>query len=349
MKYNFKNDYTTGCHPHILKALTSSNLIAQEGYGEDQYSKEAADLIKEKVGQEDSVVYFVSGGTQANLIVISSLLRPFESVIAAETAHIQVHETGAIEATGHRIQTVKCADGKLTPEGIQKQLDSFEEIHTTIPRLVYISNSTEIGTIYSCDELKALSLFCRVNELILFMDGARLSSALTSFANDVTLNDLGKYTDVFYIGGTKAGALLGEAIVLNNKALQKNFIYNLKQRGALLAKGRLLGIQFRELFRDDLFFTLGDHANRMAQKISAGISDLGLSFLTPTYTNQLFPVFSNAAIAKLLEDYAFYTWMKIDEEVSAARLVTSWSTEEWAVDEFIKDLKIAVAVKKLLK
>ncbi|WP_069659780.1 threonine aldolase family protein [Arcticibacter eurypsychrophilus] len=344
MKYNFKNDYTTGCHPNILKALASSNLIAQEGYGEDQYCKEAIDLIKEKIGHEDSVVHFVSGGTQANLIVIASLLRPYESVIAAETAHIQVHETGAIEATGHRIQTVKSADGKLAPDGIQKQLDLFEEVHTTIPRMVYISNSTEIGTIYSCDELKALSLFCRVNNLILFMDGARLSSALTSSANDVTLKDLAIYTDVFYIGGTKAGALLGEAIVLNNKTLQKDFIYNMKQRGALLAKGRLLGIQFLELFKDDLFFELGDHANRMAQKISAGISDLGLSFLTPTYTNQLFPVFSNVVIAKLMEDYVFFTWIKIDEEVSAVRLVTSWSTEEQAVDEFIEDLKIAVGV-----
>ncbi|EOR93449.1 Low-specificity L-threonine aldolase [Arcticibacter svalbardensis MN12-7] len=342
MKYNFKNDYTTGCHPNILEALVSSNLVAQEGYGEDQYCNEAIDLIKAKIDHGDSVVHLVSGGTQANLLVIAALLRPYESVIAAETAHIQVHETGAIEATGHRIQTVKSADGKLSPDGIQKQLDLFEEVHTTIPRMVYISNSTEIGTIYSCDELKALSLFCRVNDLILFMDGARLASALTSAANDVTLKDLAIYTDVFYIGGTKAGALIGEAIVINNKTLQKNFIYNMKQRGALLAKGRLLGIQFLELFKDDLFFELGNHANRMAQKISSGISDLGLSFLTPTYTNQLFPILSNVVIAKLMEDYVFFTWIKIDEEVSAVRLVTSWSTEEQAVDEFIADLKIAV-------
>jgi len=342
MKYNFKNDYTTGCHPNILKALTSSNLTSEEGYGEDQYSKKAVEIIKERLSNPDSVVHFVSGGTQANLTVIASVLRPYESIIAVETAHISVHETGAIEATGHQIQTVKSPDGKLTPQSIQGQLNLFEEVHTTIPRLVYISNSTEIGTIYTLEELKALSQFCRVNDLILFVDGARLASALTSSASDVTLHDLAIYTDVFYIGGTKVGALIGEAIVINNKSLQKNFIYNMKQRGALLAKGRLLGIQFLELFKDDLFFELGDHANKMALKITTGISDLGLPFLTTTFTNQLFPIFPNVVIAKLMKDYAFYTWIKIDDDVSAVRLVTSWSTEEHAVDGFLEDLKDAL-------
>lgn len=341
MKYNFKNDYTKGCHPDILEALSTHNMSAEEGYGEDSFSLQAAELIKNKIGNKDAKVYFVSGGTQANLTVIASLLRPYESVIAAESAHIQVHETGAIEATGHRIQTVKSADGKLRPADIKRHLDKFEEVHTTIPRMVYISNSTEVGTIYSREELIAISNYCKENSLILFVDGARLASALTSIDNDLSLEDLGHYTDVFYIGGTKAGALIGEAIVINTPELQKNFLYNVKQRGALLAKGRLFGIQFLELFKNDLFFTLGAHANQMARKLSSGITDLGFGFLTPTCTNQIFPVFPNAIIAALQQDYAFFIWEKIDADKSVVRLVTCWATEEDAVDEFIRDLEKA--------
>lgn len=339
MKYNFKNDYTKGCHPDILAALSAHNMIAEEGYGEDSFSLQAAELIMDRIGNREAKVYFVSGGTQANLTVIASILRPYESVIAAESAHIQVHETGAIEATGHRIQTVKSADGKLRPADIKKHLDKFEEVHTTIPRMVYISNSTEVGTIYSRQELIAISTYCRENDLILFLDGARLASALTSIDNDLSLEDLGRYTDVFYIGGTKAGALIGEAIVINQPELQKNFLYNVKQRGALLAKGRLFGIQFLELFKNDLFFTLGAHANQMARKLSSGITDLGFSFLTPTCTNQIFPIFPNVIISELQQDYAFFTWEKIDSEKSVVRLVTCWATDEDAVDEFIRDLK----------
>ncbi|WP_082434911.1 GNAT family N-acetyltransferase [Pedobacter sp. Hv1] len=340
MKYNFKNDYTKGCHPNILTALAESNFTVEEGYGADTYSLAAAKLITDKMEHPSAAVYFVSGGTQANLLVISALLRPYESVIAAETAHIQVHETGAIEATGHRIQTVNTADGKLRVQDIQDKLDLFEEVHTTMPRMVYISNSTEVGTFYTKDELKALSAYCKEKGLLLFLDGARLASGLMAKNSGLTLKDLGVYTDVFYIGGTKTGALLGEAIVINNQSLQQNFKYNIKQRGALLAKGRLLGIQFLELFKDDLFFKLGDHANQAAQKLHQGIKALGYAFLTETQTNQSFPIFPNEVIAKINQDYAFYVWKKIDDQFSAVRLVTCWATDFNAVDEFIKDLTL---------
>lgn len=343
MKYNFKNDYTKGCHPNILKALAESNLSVEAGYGEDTYSLAAAKLITDKMEHPAAAVYFVSGGTQANLLVISALLRPYESVIAAETAHIQVHETGAIEATGHRIQTVNTADGKLKVQDIQNKLDLFEEVHTTMPRMVYISNSTEVGTFYTKDELKTLSIYCREKGLLLFLDGARLASGLMAKNSGLSLKDLGLYTDVFYIGGTKTGALLGEAIVINNPSLQQNFKYNIKQRGALLAKGRLLGIQFLELFKDDLFFKLGDHANQAAQKLHDGIKALGYSFLTETQTNQSFPIFPNDIIDKINQDYAFYVWKKIDEQFSAVRLVTCWATDFDAVDEFIKDLALVTS------
>jgi threonine aldolase len=339
MKYNFKNDYTKGCHPAILTALAEGNLSVEEGYGEDSYSLAAAQLIKAQLENPAAAVYFVSGGTQANLLVISALLRPYESVIAAETAHIQVHETGAIEATGHRIQTIPTADGKLTVAAIQGQLDLFEEVHTTMPRMVYISNSTEVGTFYTKTELQLLSAFCKEKGLLLFMDGARLASGLMAKGSGLSLKDLAALTDVFYIGGTKTGALLGEAIVINQPVLQQHFKYNLKQRGALLAKGRLLGIQFLTLFKNNLYFELGLHANQAAEKLHEGIAALGYAFLTPTQTNQSFPILPNQVIDQLKADYAFYVWKKIDAHHSAIRLVTCWATEMAAVDEFVKDLQ----------
>ncbi|MCD0487609.1 aminotransferase class V-fold PLP-dependent enzyme [Pedobacter sp. MC2016-14] len=337
MKYSFKNDYGRGCHPQILNALSVSNMEIEEGYGEDRFSKAAKELIKAEVGG-DPEVYFVAGGTQANLTVISALLKPYESVISANTAHIQVHETGAIEATGHRIQTIDTPDGKLRPEDIQGLLTLFEEVHTTIPRLVYISNSTEVGTIYSKQELMALYECCRAAGLLLFMDGARLSSALASKENDLSFLDLGKYTDVFYIGGTKAGALLGEAIVFNNKNISTGFAYNMKQKGALMAKGRILGIQFLELFRDGLFLKLAAHANEMAQQLKFAIKGMGIDLICDTSTNQIFPVLNNRVVEALKKDYEFIVWQKIDAEHSAIRLVTCWATEEEAVKQFLEDL-----------
>lgn len=336
--YSFKNDYSEGCHHDLLKALAEHNNTQQSGYGEDDYSKEASRLIKEKCKNTDLDIHLVSGGTQANLIVIAAALKPYESVISAETGHIHVHETGAIEATGHKIQTVISEDGKLRPHDVQSVLAKFENEHTVKPRLVYISNSTEIGSIYNKKEISELSSFCKSNGLLLFLDGARLGSALTSASNDLSLADIAALTDVFYIGGTKNGALFGEAIVIKNEELKSHFRFHLKQRGALLAKGRALGIQFQELFKNDLFFELARHANQMAAKITSAINAKGYSFLTDPVSNQIFPILPNVLIEELSKSFEFYTWKKMDEHHSAIRLVTSWATEEEAVDAFIKQI-----------
>lgn len=340
LQYSFKNDYSEGCHPNILKALMETNLSQQAGYGEDDYSQGAIDILKNKLNNSNADIHFVSGGTQANLIVISSILRPYESVISADTGHINVHETGAIEATGHKVNVVASKDGKLTPEDVKSVLDEHEDEHMVKPRLVYISNTTEIGTTYRKKELEKLYSFCKKNDLLLFLDGARLGSALCSKDNDLSLAELSKLVDVFYIGGTKNGALLGEAIVINNDKLKKDFRFNLKQKGALMAKGRLLGLQFLELFKEDLFFDLAKHANSMAYKLTSNIEELGHEFLTESASNQIFPILPNRIIDKLSKKYAFYIWCKVDDENSAIRLVTSWATKEKAVDSFIEDMSI---------
>ncbi|MBM7615629.1 threonine aldolase family protein [Alkaliphilus hydrothermalis] len=337
--YSFKNDYSEGAHPNILQALVDTNLQQQAGYGEDEYCQQAIEILREKLQNPKADIHFVSGGTQANLIVISSVLRPYESVISANTGHINVHETGAIEATGHKVNSVDTEDGKLTPEDIKPILEFHADEHMVKPRMVYISNTTEIGTIYKKKELETLHTFCKANGLYLFLDGARLGSALCSSENDLSLSDLSHLVDAFYIGGTKNGAFIGEAIVINNDELKREFRFNMKQKGALLAKGRLLGIQFRELFKDDLFFQLGNHANQMASKLSENIEALGHGFLTKSTSNQIFPILPNETIEKLSKKYAFYIWSKVDSEKSVIRLVTSWATKEEAVNQFIEDLR----------
>lgn len=337
--YNFKNDYSEGAHPTILNKLMETNLLQQSGYGEDAYSIAAKELLRQQLNNPNAAIYFVSGGTQTNLLVISTLLNLHEAVISANTGHIFAHETGAIEAVGHRVITANTTDGKLSPEAIQKVLQDYSlRPHVVKPKLVYISNSTEIGTIYSKKELQELASCCKTHKLILFMDGARLGHALTAENNDLTLADLSRLTDVFYIGGTKNGALLGEAIVFNSPDLAPEFDYVLKQKGALLAKGRLLGIQFLELFKDNLYFDLAQHANRMAMKIAAACTAKGYSFLTPSKTNQIFPILPQSLIKQLSEKYVFYEWKVIDEQHSAVRLITSWATDEHMVDELIHDL-----------
>ena len=337
--YSFKNDYSEGTHPNILRALTESNLVQSSGYGEDDYCKEAARLIKEKIGREDIDVHFLSGGTQTNLTAISAFLRPHEAVIAAYTGHIATHETGAIEACGHKVITVKAEDGKLNPNHILSVLEEHTDEHMVKPKMVYLSNSTELGTIYKKEELKEISKLCKDKKLYLYLDGARLGSALCSKDNDLTFSDLGLHTDAFYIGGTKNGALLGEALVITKEELKEDFRYHIKQKGGMLAKGRILGIQFAQLFKDDLYFELAKHANHMAEILKKGISDMGYSFLIDSPTNQVFPIFSNEIIKKLSECYAFQFWQKIDENTSVVRLVTSWATPKEAVEDFIKSLK----------
>ena len=337
--FSFKNDYSEGCHPKILDALVKANFDQQEGYGDDEYSLQARSLIRQHIGNLDADIHFVSGGTQANLIVAAAILRPHESIISAETGHVHVHEAGAIEATGHKINLIRSSDGKIRPDQIQAVLDEHITIpHMVKPKLVYISNSTEIGTVYRKKELEDLSSYCKSRSLYLFLDGARLGSALSAEGNDLTLADVCALTDVFYIGGTKNGALLGEAIVIRHDGMKEDFGYHLKQRGALLSKGRLLGIQFLELFRDDLYFALAKHANAMAMKIALGVARSGYDSLTDSITNQIFPILPNTLIETLEQHYGFYVWQKIDTTTSAIRLVTSWATPEEMVDRFIDDL-----------
>jgi threonine aldolase len=337
--YSFKNDYSEGAHPRILNALLETNLEQDEGYGEDRYSKKAIELIKDKIRTDDVDIHFISGGTQTNLIAISAFLRPHEAAIAVSSGHILGHETGAIEATGHKILSVEGRDGKLSPSDLQGVLDGHPDEHMVKPKLVYISNSTEIGSIYSKSELQDLHEFCQRNQLILFMDGARLGSALCAVENDLQLSDLPKLVDAFYIGGTKNGALIGEALVICRDSLKEDFRYHIKQKGALLAKGRLMGIQFLELFTDDLFFELASHANKMAGMIREELIKANIKFLTHSPSNQLFPILPNSVIANLQNNYAFHIWEKIDSNFSAVRFVTSWATKEEEVKGLIEELK----------
>lgn len=337
--YSFKNDYSEGAHPRIFNALMESNLEQTDGYGEDQYTSKAVELLRQKIKLSDADIHLLSGGTQTNLVAISAFLRPHEAAIAANTGHIFVHETGAIEATGHKVISVESSNGKLDPGKVKSVLETHTDEHMVKPKLVYISNSTEIGSIYSKAELQQLSSFCRENNLILFMDGARLGSALCSKENDLDLPDIGRLTDAFYIGGTKNGALFGEALVICKESLKEDFRFHMKQKGALLAKGRILGIQFLELFRDDLYFDLARHANKMASLLEKNIGSMGYEFLTHSPSNQIFPILPNRIIEKLEEKYSFHTWSKVDGVNSCIRLVASWATREDAVLAFIEDLK----------
>ena len=338
--YNFKNDYSEGAHPNILTKLIETNLVQQLGYGEDEYGIEAKEVLREKIKNPDATIHFLSCGTQTNLIVISFLLRVHEAVISAKTGHISANETGSIEATGHKVIAVETEDGKLRPSDIQNALKEYAlKPHVVKPRMVYISNSTEIGTIYTKSELEDLSSCCKTNNLLLYLDGARLGHALMAQNNDMTLADIARLTDIFYIGGTKNGALLGEAVIFRTPELAFDFEYVLKQKGALLAKGRVLAIQFLELFKHDLYFDLAHHANMMALKIVDAVQSKGFSFLTNSMTNQIFPILPKDIIQKLSENYQFYIWKEIDDDHAAIRLITSWATDEKNVDAFIADLK----------
>jgi threonine aldolase len=338
-KYSFMDDYSEGCHPNILKALSQTNLVQQSAYGDDDYSIEAKELIREKLNNSNAGIYFVSTGTQANLIIASSVLKSHEAVISAEIGHILGREAGAIEATGHKIISMKTGNGKLSVKDIQSALENHSHVpHMVKPKLVYISNATEIGTIYTRKDLEIISKFCKKNDLYLFLDGARLATALSCEKNDVTLEDLSKLTDVFYIGGTKNGAMIGEAIVINNQALNEDFLFHIKQRGAMLAKGRILGIQFLKLFKKNLYFELAAHANALSKKLSRAIVKKGYTLSVETVTNQIFPVFPNELIERLNEKFTFYVWEKQDKNHSIVRLVTSWATDEKEVDKFIDNL-----------
>lgn len=336
--YTFANDYSEGAHPRILAALMETNLEQHPGYSMDRHTAHAIELIKEQIQCPDADIHILVGGTQTNTLAISSALRPHQAVVAASTGHINVHETGAIEATGHKVLTKEAFHGKLTPALVQQVLDAHTDEHMVQPKMVYISNSTEIGTIYSKAELEALHHFCKLNDLYLFMDGARMGAALTSPSNDLILADLAALTDIFYIGGTKNGALFGEALVITNDALKQDFRFMIKQHGAMLAKGWLLGIQFEELFQNNLFFELASHANAMAGKLRQALIDRGYDFAYPPQTNQLFPIFPNELADHLGAQFSCYPDKRIDEEHISLRLVTSWATTEAGIEEFIQAL-----------
>lgn len=334
--YSFLNDYSEGAHPAILDALYRLNEEQNIGYGEDSHCKRAKELIKKHLLKEDADIHFIPGGTQSNLLVISSFLRPHECVIAVDKGHINVHETGAIEATGHKVVTMPHRDGKLTPDSIEKAVKYHVGEHMVKPGMVYLSDSTELGTVYTKAELTAIHDICNKYGLILYLDGARLGAALTCDRNDLKLSDLASLTDVFTIGGTKNGALLGEALAILRDDLKDDFRYLIKQRGAMLAKGFLLGVQFEELFADNLYFELARHANIMAGRIADTLKACEYKFYATPETNQLFPIMSNTFLKELSKDFRFLVEQEIDEDYSVIRLVTSWATSEESVDSLCK-------------
>lgn len=337
--YSFKNDYSEGAHEKILESLLKCNLSQSDGYGEDEYCKEAKRAIMQEMNCNEVDIHFLVGGTQTNLTAISAFLKSYEAVVAPSTGHVLTHETGAIEATGHKVISIPSLDGKIRAEEVKAVVDEHIDEHMVKPRMVYISQPTEVGTIYNKKEIESLKKVCEDKNLIFYIDGARLASALTCEVNDLSLEDICKVADAFYIGGTKCGAYLGEALVIKKNELKENFRYNIKQRGALLAKGRLIGIQFRELFKDNLYYKLGEYANSMAMILKNGLKERGYNFLVETYTNQIFPILAKKDLERLREKYDFVIWSKIDEEYYAIRLVTSWATKKEKIEVFLKELQ----------
>lgn len=340
--FNFESDYTEGCIPEILEALQSTNTEQTGGYGMDPHCDHARALIKKAFGCENADVHFLVGGTQANMTVISSILRPHQGVLCAESGHINCHETGAVEATGHKCLALPSEDGTITAaqveEAIVRQRDDESYEHIVQPGMVYISFPTETGTLYSKKQLSALYKVCRKYGLPLFIDGARLGYGLASASNDLKPKDIAKLCDVFYVGGTKVGALFGEAVVIVSDDLKKDFRYHIKQRGGMLAKGRLLGIQFEELFKENRYFKISRHAMDMAEQLRKAFEEKGYQFAYRPETNQLFVVLSNTQIKKLRKSFAFHTMGIIDETHSAARFVTSFMTTQEGVNALIKAL-----------
>lgn len=339
----FECDYAEGACPEIIKKLEKTNREQTQGYGEDIYCHSAKEKIKKICDCPNAEVQFLVGGTQTNMIVISSILKPYQGVISAQTGHINVHETGAIEATGHKVLVVNTDDGKLTDKNI-KDIYEFHyhdenHEHMVQPGMVYISYPTENGLIYTKTELEKLYKTCKECNLALYIDGARLGYGLMSDGNDMNISDIAKNCDVFYIGGTKVGALFGEAVVITNENIQKNFRYCMKQRGAMLAKGRLLGIQFDTLLENGLYFTIAKHAVDMAMKIKKAFSNKGYKFLYDSNTNQQFPIIPNEILCHISKKYSFSLWEKIDENNSAVRFCTSWATQKEDVEELIKDIE----------
>ena len=340
--YQFQCDYNEGAHPRIMERLLQTNLEQTVGYGEDHYCAEAREAIRKAIGRPDADVHFLVGGTQANATVISSILRPYQGVLCASTGHINVHETGAIEHGGHKVLAMDAENGLLAAEQIRTamQLHLAEDgpEHTVQPGMVYISFSSELGTVYSLRQLREISAACREYGLPLFIDGARMGYGLASEGCDVTLQDIAELADVFYLGGTKQGALFGEAVVILNETLKKDFRYYIKQNGGMLAKGRLLGIQFLTLFEDGLYFEVSQHAVSQALRIRDAFKSKGFEMLVQSPSNQQFPILDNGTLGRLSEKFLFSVWQKVDDEHTAVRFCTSWATRPEAVDALLSEI-----------
>lgn len=339
----FNNDYSHGAHPAVLQALVDTNMESQPGYGTDTHTERAKELIREACQAPDADVFLLVGGTQTNATVIDMLLAPYEGVVAAETGHVACHEAGAIEFGGHKMLTIPGYEGKMHAEDLENYIQVFYENesceHMVFPGAVYVSLSTEYGTLYSKAELAEIYAVCQKREIPLFVDGARLAYALAADECDITLPELAQLCDVFYIGGTKVGALFGEAAVFTKHNMPRYFSTIAKQHGALLAKGRLLGLQFDTLFTDDLYFRISKHAINMAMQIRDAFDARGLQFYLHSPTNLQFLIMENKAVRALQQKIAFHTWGKVDEEHSVARFATSWSTTQEDVDALIDAIK----------
>lgn len=329
---SFESDYITGAHPKVLARLIETNTEPLSGYGTDKYCESAREKIKKACECPQAEVHFLVGGTQTNAIVISSVLKEYEGVIAAKTGHVSLHEAGAIEYTGHKVLEIEQKDGKIYPEGLKAYLEGFyadeNHEHMVFPGMVYISHPTEYGTLYTKKELEKLAEICRVYEIPLYLDGARLAYGLMSRDTDVTLTDIARFCDVFYIGGTKVGAMCGEAVVFTKGNSPKHFMTMIKQKGALLAKGRVLGVQFDTLFTDDLYCEIGRHAIDLAEKLKEVLRKKGYSFYIESPTNQQFVIIEDARLEILKESVAVSFWEKYDDTHTVIRLATGWSTTQ---------------------
>jgi threonine aldolase len=337
--YDFLNDYNQTVHPHLLKNFIDIADKKLSGYGLDDICDHAIESIKKQLKSPKADIHFMPGGTITNLTVISHILRPYQAVIATDTGHINVHETGAIEATGHKVLTVQTEDGKLTPELIKPVLTHHCDEHMVQPKLVYISNTTELGTVYTKQELKKLYQFCQKNHLYLYLDGARLAMALTAKDNDITFPDLAKYTDVFYIGGTKVGAFAGEAVIFNNLSINQDFRFSMKQKGAILAKSWVVAVQIKALMQNNLYLELGKHSNEMADKLKTLFEKAGLTFIAKPQSNQLFVNCPTQLAEKILAHYAVDNLGQTDAKHIGLRFCTSWSTQDEEIELFAEQFQ----------
>lgn len=339
----FDTDYIEGCHPAILKRLSETNYCKQQGYGLDEYCASARERIQNACAAPHSDVHFVTGGTQANVTVISHALRPYQGVLCAVTGHINGHETGATEARGHKVLPLPEKDAKISADQVEAYLRHYRNMeypeHEIEPKMVYLSQPTEQGTLYSLKELNAFRSVCDRYGLYLFIDGARLGYALATPVNDVFLTDLARLTDVFYIGGTKVGAMFGEAIVIQNEDIKQQFRYSIKQNEGMLAKGRYLGLQFDTLFTDNLYTTIATNAITLADTLREALRTMGVSFFSPSPTNQVFPIFTLPQVEELEKLHVFERWSELPDGRVAIRFCTSWATQKCDLDNLLSDIQ----------